>query len=390
MDILHPDTIRSRSRNIFDSVESGDSTCFRIDRDCLDRASSEVIKLIHRHYPDLKVPYHSRWRHFEINGQDLSAPVLEHTENRLAADIELAIISVLLDAGAGKDWVYEDEQTQSTFSRSEGLAIASLYGFANGLFSSTHNDKFRVDGASLAALSVQSLATCFQVRDNNPLIGLESRALLLNRLGKHILQSQGSDARLSDLFPTLIHATQSIKASDVLRAVLLATGSIWPHSKTLGNAIVADVWKHRHAGGEGDSADHVPFHKLSQWLSYSLLEPLERQQIQVTDLEELTGLPEYRNGGLFIDTGVLVPLDEHYSKKRYAVDSEFVIEWRAMTVILLDMLAMSVREKLNLTQKELPLAAILQGGTWSAGRHLAQGLRDGLPPVDVISDGTVF
>jgi hypothetical protein len=153
---------------------------------------------------------------------------------------------------------------------------------------------------------------------------------------------------------------------------------------------VADVWQHRHAGGDGDNAGYVPFHKLSQWLSYSLLEPLERQHITVTDLEDLTGLPEYRNGGLFIDTGVLLPTDKDYASKPYAVDSEFIVEWRALTIVLLDMLATLTRSELKLTEKELPLAAILQGGTWSAGRSLAQSKRNGLPPVDVISDGTVF
>ncbi len=51
----------------------------------------------------------------------------------------------------------------------------------------------------------------------------------------------------------------------------------------------------------------MPFHKLSQWLAYSLLEPLEAAGLAVTDLDELTGLPEYRNGGLLLDLGVLVP-----------------------------------------------------------------------------------
>ena len=46
----------------------------------------------------------------------------------------------------------------------------------------------------------------------------------------------------------------------------------------------------------------MPLHKLSQWLAYSLIEPLQRAGIAVTDIDGLTGLAEYRNGGLFIDT----------------------------------------------------------------------------------------
>ena len=50
----------------------------------------------------------------------------------------------------------------------------------------------------------------------------------------------------------------------------------------------------------------VPLHKLSQWLAYSLIEPLIEAGFSITEIDGLTGLAEYRNGGLFIDAGVLV------------------------------------------------------------------------------------
>ena len=53
----------------------------------------------------------------------------------------------------------------------------------------------------------------------------------------------------------------------------------------------------------------VPLHKLSQWLAYSLIEPLQQAGFTVADIDGLTGLAEYRNGGLFLDTGVLVLRD---------------------------------------------------------------------------------
>ena len=49
----------------------------------------------------------------------------------------------------------------------------------------------------------------------------------------------------------------------------------------------------------------MPLHKLSQWLAYSLIEPLQNAGIRVTEIDGLTGLAEYRNGGLFVDNGVL-------------------------------------------------------------------------------------
>jgi hypothetical protein len=135
----------------------------------------------------------------------------------------------------------------------------------------------------------------------------------------------------------------------------------------------------------------VPLHKLSQWLAYSLIEPLQGAGIAVTDIDGLTGLAEYRNGGLLIDTGVLTLRDASAAQREHSVDSELVVEWRALTVALLDRLAEVVRARLNMDRKTLPLARILQGGTWTAGRAIAKKLRpDGGPPLKIISDGTVF
>jgi hypothetical protein len=65
----------------------------------------------------------------------------------------------------------------------------------------------------------------------------------------------------------------------------------------------------------------------------------------------------------------------------------FIIEWRALTVALLDELAPLVCQQLG---KDMPLACILEGGTWAAGRVLAQDLRAGKPPLQIDSDGTIF
>jgi len=72
------------------------------------------------------------------------------------------------------------------------------------------------------------------------------------------------------------------------------------------------------------------------------------------------------------------------------VTSETIVEWRALTVWLLDQVAEGVRERLNLDAQRLPLASILQGGTWSTGRRLASEIRGGLPPLNLDIQGTVF
>ncbi|HKC32943.1 MAG TPA: DUF1688 family protein, partial [Xanthobacteraceae bacterium] len=104
----------------------------------------------------------------------------------------------------------------------------------------------------------------------------------------------------------------------------------------------------------------------------------------------LTGLPEYRNGGLLVDTGVISPRAPLDPARRHEVASEFIVEWRALTVAVMDRLREATRRQLGVAS--LSMAQLLQGGSWSAGRAIAAQLRppDGPPPIAVQADGTVF
>ncbi len=135
----------------------------------------------------------------------------------------------------------------------------------------------------------------------------------------------------------------------------------------------------------------MPFHKLSQWLTYSLLEPIEDAGLTVTGLDELTALPEYRNGGLLIDLGVICPRRPVDLQHSHQVSSEIVVEWRALTVALMDQLLDAVRRELGLDHT-FTMPQMLQGGTWSAGRKIALALRPpgGPSPLPILADGTVF
>ena len=111
----------------------------------------------------------------------------------------------------------------------------------------------------------------------------------------------------------------------------------------------------------------------------------------MTDVHELTGLAEYRNGGLFVDMGILSPREPAELSKPHGVADPFVVGWRALTVALLDRLAPLVGARLGLEPDLFPLASALEGGTWAAGRRIARQMRaDGGPPFHVSSDGTVF
>jgi Protein of unknown function (DUF1688) len=183
----------------------------------------------------------------------------------------------------------------------------------------------------------------------------------------------------------------AIAAPDILHQVLLQLGPIWPSRLTLAGIPLGDCWKHPAIRTGDATSGLMPLHKLSQWLTYSLIEPLQRARIDVTDISGLTGLAEYRNGGLFVDLGVLALRDADDAERAHDVASELVVEWRALTVALLDRLAEKIRARLSRDAVSLPLASLLEGGSWAAGRAAAYQRRaDGSPPIKVISDGTVF
>ncbi len=381
--------------------EAGDLTNFRVDLDKLALTADFVAGVIRENYPDLKVPLHARWRHFVFGGRDLWAEVAakamwRDAVARARAEFDLAIVSVLLDAGAGDDWRYHDAATGLTFSRSEGLALASLRMFEAGLFSNDARDPLRADAKQLAALTAADLKSGFAVTDTNPMTGLEGRASLLARLGRTMLDNEvifarRDAARPGGLFDHLAVGARALPAAAILHELLLHFGAIWPDRLTLGGVSLGDTWRHPAIKRGDASKGLMPLHKLSQWLAYSLIEPLQRAGITVTDVDGLTGLAEYRNGGLFLDIGVIALREPNAADQPQAVDSALVVEWRALTVALLDRMLPLVRERLGVTKDAFPLGALLEGGTWAAGRKLARQMRaDGSPPLTVISDGTVF
>lgn len=411
-----PATVRERSALVAAAASAGQSEHFEIDRGALDAVADRVVRVTRERHPDLRIPYHSRWRHFEAGGVDrkaeLDACLGERSGVAVArAHIDLTLVSVLLDAGAGPAWSYREEATGLVLSRSEGLGVATFRAFLAGRFSSDPGDPCRVDAEGLRRLDERTLAEVFQVTDGNPLVGLAGRTELMHRLAGALrdqpqtFTSTGQPGHLFDALTYHAHAPRlrhhrpapsaqrhhHVGAPRLLGALLEAFGGIWPSGQSVGGVPLGDVWRHPRAGGQGPSAGYLPFHKLSQWLTYSLLEPFEWAGVEVTEIDQLTGLPEYRNGGLLLDAGVLVPRDPGFASRTMRPGDPWVVEWRALTVALIDELAPKVRSRLGLDADALPLARILEGGTWAAGRQIAAELREGGgPPVKIDSDGTVF
>jgi Protein of unknown function (DUF1688) len=398
-------TIRERCGQLLARARAGESKWFVVADDAIASAAREVADVTRRRYPRGHIPYHSRWRHLEAGGVNRRAEL-----ERLLGDVppavrgealfDLTFVSVLLDAGAGPDWTYVEPSSEEAFTRSEGLAVASFHAFTSGLFSSDRKHPYQVDADGLRGLVTDHLANAFQVRDNNPLVGLEGRAILLRRLGETMREQPevfGDEVqRPAGIYAQILSPvgkaapTADIAAHDILSQILISCSGIWPSGNTIGNVPLGDCWRHEAVRGEGLTDGWVPFHKLSQWLTYSLLEPFAWSGVQVRGVEQLTALPEYRNGGLLLDTGVLRLRDEAVMHETWEPGDELIVEWRALTVALMEELAVSVRKELKLDAARLPLACVLEGGTWAAGRELAQRHRDGLPPLTIASDGTVF
>lgn len=351
-----------------------------------------VLQTMRNNYPTLDIPYHSRWRHFEAGGID-RIKILNNTCTGLEQamrNVELVIISVLLDAGAGVAWRYMDHLSNTTLSKSEGLAVASFNLFMQDFFA---------DASSLQNMTAQDLADGLQVSDKNPLVGLNGRVAVLQALGTAIenkteyFADKTGPMRLGNIVKYwLRHAVNSNLSMSIIFTSLLESLSQVLIGKFFIDAVsLGDVWPHSLCVSEFNPQGLVPLHKLTQWLCYSLIEPLQNIGLTITDIDLLTGLPEYRNGGLFVDFKVLTPKDANMINIQHSLGSEFVLEWRAMTVALLDVLAENIRAKLDVTAEQLPLSKILQGGTWAAGRAIAAQLRvDAGPPFKLDSDGTLF
>src|SRR4051812_46720129 len=378
--LLSAAAVRERAHEMLALALAGKIEGWRVDLDRLEAAADLTAQVTREAYPTLAIPFHARWRHF-VAGE----PALPGTgAERARAAFDLVILSVLLDAGTGPGWRYRDPVTGGTFARSEGLAVASQRMVEEGALD------------DLPGLDTAALARGFQAGPDNPLAGLEGRAALLRRLGAQARARPdlfGAEGRPGGLYDALVARAENgrLPAPSILALLLEALGPIWADRLAIEGVPLGDCWRHPAIRRDDASDGLVPLHKLSQWLAYSLIEPLEASGIHVTDIDGLTGLAEYRNGGLLVDLGVLVPTAADAATHEHEASDPFIVAWRAMTVALLDRLAPLVRRRLGVGEADFPLARMLEGGTWAAGRRIAAQRRaDGGPPFTIISDGTVF
>ncbi|OJJ48447.1 hypothetical protein ASPZODRAFT_93088 [Penicilliopsis zonata CBS 506.65] len=427
--------VRERSRIILRRAKRNQLAHFDVDMSKFVATASYVVSIIKRDYaPDYHtIPPHGRWQHFDVGGRPRVNQLLQSWPSTIDALertrrlIDLFVVSVLLDAGAGNSWSYKSKESGKFYSRSEGLAVASIEMFKTGLFSSDPTEPCQVDGAGLRKITVDVLAKGLQHSEQNPLAGIEGRAGLLVRLSEALNNQElfGVDARPGNMLDYLLSHPSTLASSvpiihvTTLWSVLMeGFASIWPPSRTqIDGVSIGDAWVCSDLPRSPPAQPWesiVPFHKLTQWLCYSLMTPMSKLlSIHFAGAELLTGLPEYRNGGLLIDCGLLTLKD--YDMERgiqayhenaqlkgqrsmevvplFTADDDVIVEWRAVTVGLLDELLDEVNSQIGLCgPDQLSLAQMLEAGTWKGGREIAEVSRPNTkePPIMICSDGTVF
>ena len=231
----------------------------------------------------------------------------DRTPPRRASAFDLAIASVLLDAGAGPDWRYREDVSGESFARSEGLAVASFDMFASGaLLRARPATRLRADARGAGGADRRSAGSGVPGRRRTiPSSGSRAARALLRRLGETVAANPAVFGRADEPRPG-----RPVRPSRRAGGERHAAGRghpgrrCWSISARSGRG--ASRWAASTSATPGgirqvEAADAtsglMPFHKLSQWLAYSLIEPLQDAGIGVSGIDALTGprrVPQWR------------------------------------------------------------------------------------------------
>ena len=231
-------------------------------------------------------------------------------------------------------------------------ALRALGGFGGRKLSRVHarrvfrperDDPLRVNAEVLAATDATSLANEFRAERTSVDRARRSRSLL-RRLGAALITQRdvfGDRARPGALFDTL-HGSTGTRGAAHAPALLEVARRAWAdlaHRKRSRRRVprrcVASsaCGRQRHDGGLGSVPQAVAVARLfaartARMGRYRHVRPRTAHRAA-----------QYRNGGLLLDTGVLQFLDVADSRRTWGVGDEIIVEWRALTVTLLDELA---------------------------------------------------
>ncbi|MEI2386231.1 DUF1688 family protein [Breoghania sp. JC706] len=368
-----------------------------VDMSALDPAADRVAALIQERWPDLALPFHSLWRRFEAGGHDRFAGL---ANARQWADVremgraafDMALVSGFLGIVAPTDWGYDDGISQERYGGEEGLAIASLAMIASGLFSGVPGDPLRADAGQLVRISTDEIASGLQVGAGADagLMDCAGRAEALRRLGEAVglrddLFSREDDPRPGGLFDLLFDEGLSgpLSAQRILDVVADGLVPVFAGGPQLGGIPLGDTHHHPAVAGEGTAPATeglLPLHSRLQRLVTDLAEPLVWAGVEIVGLETLTACSDPQAVGLLFDLALLKRIGPAVTQTEPDIGDALVVESRGLTVALFDRLAAKVRERLGVTEEEMPLAGLLEGGMRYAAGKIALEKRDSAAP----------
>ena len=216
-------------------------------------------------------------------GSRSASPATTRSSARASA-VDLATVSVLLDAGAGDAWRYREAAT--------GLHLRALGGArgrqprhvcAPADFPAMPTSRCGSTVAAWISLSARRWRATFRSTPDNPLVGLRARAALLRRLGARA-RSDGRTCSAArprgpgNIVDHLLGRRRRERRGAGACSTLLLDGVVADLAVRTGDRRRPARRCRPPSGGRcaDDATDGiVPFHKLSQWLTYSLIEPLE-------------------------------------------------------------------------------------------------------------------
>ncbi|TDH70643.1 hypothetical protein CCR75_001235 [Bremia lactucae] len=254
-------SVRDSCHRVFSLAKQNELPNFLVVESKIPALAEYVLGIIRQSYPtpnEAKVPFHSRWRHFESGNPQRVANLLSSWNcdklEKARRLLDLALVSVLLDAGAGPTWKYQEPGTLEYYTRSEGLGIASFHMFVSGEFSADSKEEpHRVDATALTALADDAIAKAFQVSDTNPMVGCAGRTNLLKRLGTSLsnypeffLGADGSirPGNLVDYLKKHQHENGEVSITRLWNVILYGLQDIWPTSRTqIDGHNMGDVWE---------------------------------------------------------------------------------------------------------------------------------------------------
>jgi hypothetical protein len=245
----------------------------------------------------------------------------------------------------------------------------------------------------MAAISAGELSCALQITTDNQIAGgVESRLDRLSLFGAYLKGhsefGDGTCVRPGNIL-NVFEPSRTQPIEPLFSFLAESLTHIWPGNIHEGTAI-GDAWRHSALADDPSLRGIVPIHRITQWLHYAI-EPVIRDFCQGTlRTESLTGLPGYRNSGLLIDRGILLPRDPDLARRTHQLGDEPIVELRALTIGAMDYTLKRIHDSTSMDGSNFPMAK-LNGIFWRQGREIAARIRpDGAPPFKVIDRGVPF